>query len=350
MNNIVMISGVCGQDGYYLSKIAMDEGYEVVGLTRDVSNITIDAPFPVHPCDITNQQNVRYYIDRYRPSIFFNLAGQSSVANSYDRIEETFNVNTFGVVNCLEAIRQLSPTTKFYMSSSSEVYGPTTYTSLGVDTPTNPSNPYASSKKCAEDIVKYYRENGLFASYARCFNHESPIRPKTFVSRKITSWIGETYQHVGDTIQKLAARDKRPGFYPIEYCYDYAINNGVIEKLELGNIDSRRDWSHASDICMGIWKMMQLNHPENFVFGSGKTHSVRDILNNAFAEIGITDWTPFVVSNSVQATRSNDVNYPSADFSKAEEILGWTPSVSFEDMIREMVKFDIDRCLDVCEA
>lgn len=337
-----IITGIRGQDGSYLSELLLDKGYKVVGLERrssspDYSNIEHlfdNNNFIIEQGDVTDFGSVARVLKQYKPQEFYNLAAQSFVAASWDQAVATCDINFTGPCNCMEAIRLVSPETKFFQASTSEVYGDVITSKQNESTPARPRSPYAAAKYGAESLVKVYRESyNMFACYARSFNHESPRRGKQFVTRKITSAIGDMVKEVTN-------------HYWAEELMNYGtilpealVVDQIINPIRLGNIDAKRDWSHAKDIVRGMWLMLQQDTPDDYVFASGTTRSIRDFLSCAFECVGIHDWSSFVFIDP-KLFRPAEVNLLCGDATKAREKLGWEPEISFESLVQEMMIAD----------
>lgn len=337
-----VITGIRGQDGSYLSDLLIEKGYRVVGMERrssspDYSNIQhlLDNPnFILEQGDVTDFGSITRILMQYKPEEFYNLAAQSFVGACWDQALATSEINFQGVANCLESIRLVSPSTKFFQASTSEVYGDVQCDLQDENTPARPRSPYGASKYGAESMVKVYRDSyGLFACFARSFNHESPRRGKQFVTRKITSNIGEMVNKTCDH------------FYKERALLDYnevlktGVIQGIISPIKLGNLDAKRDWSHAKDIVRGIWMMMQQPEPDDFVLSSGTTRSIKEFLTEAFGVMSVEDWTDLVEVDP-KFYRPAEVNLLCGDCTKARTKLGWKPKIVFSELVAEMVYKD----------
>lgn len=337
-----VITGIRGQDGSYLADLLLSKGYKVVGIERrssspDYSNIEHlfgDTNFVLEQGDITDFGSLTRILKEHQPDEFYNLAAQSFVGACWDQALATCEINFQGVANCLEAIRLISPHTKFFQASTSEVYGDVIGTRQDENTPARPRSPYAASKYGAESLIKVYRDSyNIFACFARSFNHESPRRGKQFVTRKITNAIGEM------TKKTAHAYFAEYGLLDYGYCLPMALSSGIIQPIKLGNLEAKRDWSHAKDIVRGIWMMLQQQEPDDYILASGTTRSIKDFLTHAFNVVNIDDWSEFVVIDQ-KLYRPADVNLLCGDYTKAKTKMGWKPEISFDALVQEMVECD----------
>jgi GDPmannose 4,6-dehydratase len=340
MAKVALITGVTGQDGAYLAELLLNKGYEVHGIRRRSSmfNTTrIDhlindvheqnSPFFLHYGDMTDSSSLMHVIQKTQPDEIYNLAAQSHVAVSFEEPEYTANSDALGALRVLEAIRILKfeSKTRFYQASTSELYGLVQEIPQKETTPFYPRSPYAVAKLYAYWITVNYREAyGIYACNGILFNHESPLRGEIFVTRKIT---------------RALAR----------------IKLGLQKCLYLGNLESMRDWGHAKDYVEMQWLMMQQENPEDFVIATGVQYSVRDFVNAAAKELGMEifwrgagqnekgyDSTGnCIVSVDSRYFRPTEVDTLLGDASKARKKLGWTPKISFEDLVSEMVREDL---------
>ena len=329
MNKVAIITGATGQDGSYLSELLLSKGYTVIGLRRRsssekglerIQHLLNNNNFKLVEADITDSGCVNNLIRDYMPTEVYNLAAQSHVGTSFKQPLYTTQVNIEGPLNFLEAIRLLSPTTKFYQASTSEMFGKN-YDMFGgtkyqqETTPFVPQSPYAVAKLAAHEMVRIYRDSyDLFACCGILFNHESERRGENFVTRKITKWIGE-----------FVASGQDEDF----------------PALRLGNLDAHRDWGHAQDYVEAMYMMLQQDEPEDYVIATSETHSVREFLMEAFNEIGITHFEPYVVIDP-EFYRPCEVDWLLGHTGKAREKLGWRPKVSFQELVQRMVRSDID--------
>ncbi len=336
-----LITGITGQDGAYLAELLLKKGYEVHGIKRRSSlfnTARIDHLYQdpheenvrlhLHYGDLTDATNLIRVIQEVQPDEIYNLAAQSHVKVSFETPEYTANSDALGTLRLLEAIRilGLEKKTRFYQASTSELYGKASEVPQNEKTPFYPRSPYAAAKLYAYWVTVNYREAyGIFASNGILFNHESPIRGETFVTRKIA---------------RAAAR----------------IKLGLQEKVYLGNLDAKRDWGHARDYVEAMWKILQHDEPDDFVIATGETHSVREFAELAFREVsfdiqwqgsgieekGIDSKTGKVlIQIDPKYFRPTEVDILQGDAGKAREKLGWKPKVSFEQLVSEMVKEDL---------
>ncbi|MFA5824690.1 MAG: GDP-mannose 4,6-dehydratase [Gallionellaceae bacterium] len=341
MTKVALITGVTGQDGAYLAELLLSKGYTVHGIKRRASLFNTDridhlyqdphvdnAKFKLHYGDLTDSTNLIRIIQQVQPDEIYNLAAMSHVAVSFETPEYTANADGIGTLRILEAIRilGLEKKTRFYQASTSELYGLVQETPQKETTPFYPRSPYAVAKMYAYWITVNYREAyGIYACNGILFNHESPIRGETFVTRKITRALARI---------KLNLQD----------C------------LYLGNMDSLRDWGHAKDYVEMQWLMLQQDHPEDFVIATGVQYSVRDFVNAAAKELGIqvrwdgkgVDEKAFdavtgkcIVQVDPRYFRPTEVETLLGDPSKAKQKLGWTPKTTFQELVSEMVREDL---------
>ena len=322
-----LITGITGQDGSYLAELLLAKGYEVHGLIRRAStfnttrinHLYVDphepgARFFLHYGDIGDGGQLTHLIYNLKPDEIYHLAAQSHVRVSFDMPEFTGDVSGLGATRLLEAIRHSGIKTKFYQASSSEMFGASP-PPQNEETPMQPRSPYAAAKLYAYWMVRNYREAyGLFAVNGILFNHESPRRGETFVTRKIT---------------RAVAR----------------IKLGLQHKLYLGNLEARRDWGYAPDFVEAMWLMLQQDTPEDFVIATGESHSVREFLAEAFAYQDL-DWREYVEIDP-RYFRPTEVESLLGDASKARQRLGWQPRVSFKELVRLMLDADVKAILDM---
>ena len=335
-----LITGITGQDGYYLTKLLLKKGYEVHGIKRRTSLINTqrvdeffndknlhNKKFTLYHGDMTDSSSLISILNKVKPSEIYNLAAQSHVQVSFEIPEYTANSDAIGVLRLLEAVRSanLINKTKIYQASTSELYGKVREVPQSENTPFYPRSPYAIAKQYAYWIVVNYREAyNFFACNGILFNHESPLRGETFVTRKITIGLSR-------------------------------IKLGVQRVLVLGNLNAKRDWGHAEDYAEAMWKMMQLKKPDDFVIATGKQYSVRDFVNNTAKNLGINiRWTgkgvnekgidkktgKTIVKVGKRYFRPTEVDTLLGDARKARKILKWKPKITFNQMVKEMVESD----------
>lgn len=337
-----LVTGITGQDGAYITEMLLQKGYEVHGVKRRSSSFNTarvdrfyqdpllhdDVRFFMHYGDMTDSTNLIRLIQEVQPSEIYNLAAQSHVQVSFETSEYTANADALGALRILEAIRilKLEKTTRFYQASTSELFGASP-PPQSESTPFYPRSPYAVAKLYAYWITVNYREAyGIHASNGILFNHESPLRGETFVTRKITRAVA-------------------------------AMHLGLQDKLFIGNLDARRDWGHARDYVDGMWRIVQQDEPGDYVLGTGKSASVREFIEASFAavqrgvewrgsgadEIGIDpDSGKTVVAVDPKYFRPTEVDHLLADPSKAHRVLGWTPKITLAEMVAEMVASDLE--------
>ena len=318
----VLITGITGQDGYYLTKFLLEKDYEVHGTIRRsstfntsriedlISEYSNEGRLKLYYSDLLDSSSLNTLISNIRPNEIYNLAAQSHVAVSFENPVFTTQTGTLGSISILEAVRSLDHEIKFYQASSSEMYGGGTKELLNEETIFDPKSPYAASKVFAHNITKIYRDSyNLFCANGILFNHESPFRGETFVTRKITRAIGRI-------VLELQT------------------------KLTLGNLDASRDWGFAGDYVEAMWMMLQHDVPDDWVIATGETHTVREFAELAFSHVNL-NWEDYV-STSEKYFRPNEVDYLLGDSSKAKQKLGWSPKTSFEDLVKMMVDYDLD--------
>ncbi len=318
-----LITGITGQDGSYLAELLLAKGYEVHGIIRRASTFNtgrIDHLYQdphingvrlfLHYGDIADSTNLIKLLYRIQPEEIYHLAAQSHVRVSFDIPEYTGDVTGLGTVRILEAIRETGLKTRFYQASSSEMYGKVQEIPQRESTPFYPRSPYAASKVYAYWVTVNYRESyGIFACNGILFNHESPRRGETFVTRKVTRAVAQ-------------------------------IKAGRAEKLYLGNLDAKRDWGYAKEYVDAMWLMLQQDEPDDYVIATGETHSVREFVEEAFSHAGL-DWQKHVEIDP-KYYRPSEVDLLVGDASKAKARLGWMPQTKFKELIRLMVDADMD--------
>jgi len=366
-NKTVMITGVAGQDGSYLTEHLLQKGYNIIGVTRrsgtpDHSRLQAVLPNPrlvLETGDVADMSSMMYLIQKHKPDYIYNLAAQSHVGTSFNQPSIDMDVTGKGCLNILECIRILSLHTKFYQASSSEMFGksydvyPETNSLKQIkeqsgdyyqdeDTSFLPQSPYGIAKLCAHNYVRLYRESyGIHACSGILFNHESERRGEEFVTRKITKWIGEFDKWCDESSE---ACEYHGDFSPYEFDEDNIICYyiGLLPKLRLGNLDAERDWGHAEDYVQAMALMLEHDVADDYVVATGKTYSIRKFLDEAFKCIGIDDWKPYVVIDP-KFYRPAEVDYLCGDASKIKDKLGWEPKINFSELVSRMV--ENDKCL-----
>lgn len=331
MGKTALITGITGQDGSYLAELLLKKGYVVHGIKRRSSSFNtsrIDGVLPdwherearlfLHFADLADATSLVRLLYRLQPDEIYHLGAQSHVLVSFEVPEYTGDVTALGTVRLLDAIRESGIKTRFYQASSSEMFGKVAETPQRETTPFRPCSPYGCAKLYAYWVARNYRDGyGIFACNGILFNHESPRRGETFVSRKIT---------------RAVAR----------------IKAGVQERLYLGNLDARRDWGYAPEYVEAMWRMLQLDEPDDFVIATGQTHSVREFVQLAFDYVGL-DWEKYVEIDQ-RYFRPNEVDLLLGDASKAEQTFGWRPQVKLEGLVKLMVDADISLLADQLEG
>jgi len=317
MEKRALITGITGQDGSYLAELLLDKGYQVHGIVRRSSLERFDRiehildRLQLLQGDLTDQSSLDEAVRRVQPDEVYNLAAQSFVPTSWNQPVLTGDVTGLGVTRMLEAIRKSKPDAKFYQASSSEMFGKVRETPQNERTPFYPRSPYGVSKVYGHMITVNYRESyGLFACSGMLFNHESPRRGLEFVTRKITYEVAK-------------------------------IKLGLAKVLKLGNLAAKRDWGFTGDYVDAMWRMLQQDQPDDYVVATGISHTVQDIVDVAFAVVGLPSNDYVVVDSGL--LRPVDVDVLVGDASKARRVLGWAPRVSFEALIEMMVRADLQR-------
>jgi GDPmannose 4,6-dehydratase len=311
-----LITGITGQDGSYLADLLLEKGYDVHGMVRRSSTEAFDRlahirdQITLHTGDLLDQRSLGDVIHAVEPDEIYNLAAMSFVAASWNQPVLTAEFSGMGVTRMLEAMREAAPDARFYQASSSEMFGKVRQVPQNESTPFYPRSPYGVAKAYGHFITVNYRESyDLFACSGILFNHESERRGLEFVTRKVT-------YHAA------------------------AIKLGIHDKLNLGNLDARRDWGYAKDYVEAMWMMLQQDEPDDFVIATGKDHSVRDLVQIAFGHLGL-DWEDHVELDPA-LLRPAEVDHLIGDYSKAREKLGWEPRTSFDELIRMMVDSDME--------
>jgi GDPmannose 4,6-dehydratase len=312
-----LITGITGQDGSYLAELLLEKGYQVVGVVRRTSHHSYERiehlldRVEVVAADLLDQHSLTVVLQETQPDEVYNLAAQSYVPTSWTQPVLTGEFTALGVTRILEAIRLVHPVARFYQASSSEMFGNVRETPQRETTPFYPRSPYGVAKVYGHWITVNYRESyGLYAVSGILFNHESPRRGVEFVTRKVTEGVAR-------------------------------IKLGLATELKLGNLDARRDWGFAGDYVDAMWRMLQQPGPNDYVVGTGETHSVRELVELAFSHVGI-DWRKHVVSDP-RYYRPAEVDLLQADPSRARVELGWSPSVGFAELVAMMVDADLER-------
>jgi GDPmannose 4,6-dehydratase len=317
MSKRAIITGITGQDGSYLAELLLSKGYEVVGTVRRSSAPNywriehILDRITIKPADLLDQLSMVRVIDEVRPHELYNLAAMSFVPASWDQPMLTGEYNSQGVTRLLEAIRQVDPSIRLYQASSSEMFGKVREIPQTELTPFYPRSPYGVSKVFAHYITVNYRESyDLYAVSGMLFNHESPRRGLEFVTRKVTDGVAR-------------------------------IKLGLTNTLALGNLDAQRDWGFAGDYVHAMWMMLQQDRADDYVIATGISHSVRDLVQTAFAHVGL-DWNKHVTLDP-KLIRPAEVEHLIGDNAKARSALGWKPSVDFTGLVKMMVDADLER-------
>jgi len=316
-----LITGITGQDGAYLAELLLEKGYEVHGTVRRSSSINTeridgliskysdDNQLTLHYSDLLDSSSITNLLNNIRPDEVYNLAAQSHVSVSFINPIFTTQIGTLGSISILEGIRHLNKDVKFYQASSSEMFGGASKELLNEKSLFDAKSPYGASKVFAHEITKIYRESyELFGVNGILFNHESPLRGETFVTRKISKAVGR-------------------------------ISVGIQERLTLGNLEASRDWGYAKDYVDGMWKMMQHDIAEDWILATGVTKTVKEFAEAAFNVVGLS-WENYV-DISEKYFRPNEVDYLVGDATKAKNKLGWEPTVDFDELVKIMVEHDI---------
>jgi len=343
----VLITGVTGQDGSYMAEYLLNSSeYEIYGVVRrsstknykNIEHLLNKSRFKIVTGDLSDSQSIDNLVREIQPDYFINLAAQSFVAASWEIPEQTFDVDAVGVIRCLESIRKHAPKCRFYNAGSSEELGNVDYSPQDEKHPLKPRSPYGAAKAAARHLVKVYRESyNLYAVQGLLYNHESERRGEEFVTRKIT---------------KNVARIKKA----LDYGYEF-------EPLELGNIDAKRDWSHAEDFIKGIWLMLNQEKPNEFILSSGETHTVKEFIEKSFKLAGINGYWSFSTTIGNESLPENEVFIKDTgqilmkinpifyrpaevellwgDSTEARTKLNWKPEISFENLIKKMVENDL---------
>ena len=312
-----LITGITGQDGSYLAELLLDKGYEVFGAVRRTSTPNLWRiehvldRVALRAADLLDELSLIRVLDEVRPQEFYNLAAMSFVPASWEQPMLTGEFNALGVTRALDAVRQVDPTIRVYQASSSEMFGKVREVPQTELTPFYPRSPYGVAKVFGHYITVNYRESyGMFACSGILFNHESPRRGLEFVTRKVTHGVAR-------------------------------IKLGLQDKLALGNLDAKRDWGFSGDYVRAMWQMLQQDEPDDYVIATGVSHSVRDLVEEAFGHVGL-DWQRHVVIDPA-FLRPAEVDHLIGDPTKARVRLGWTPTVDFAGLVKMMVDADLER-------
>jgi GDPmannose 4,6-dehydratase len=317
MNKKTLITGITGQDGSYLAELLLEKGYDVYGLVRRLStpNISridhISDKISLVEGDLTDQSSLNSAMKEIQPDEVYNLAAQSFVGTSWNQPVLTGDVTGIGAVRLLESVRHFCKDAKVYQASSSEMFGKVQEMPQSENTKFYPRSPYGCAKVYAYWMCINYRESyNMHVSNGILFNHESPRRGMEFVTRKITDGVARIY-------------------------------HGLSKELRLGNLDAKRDWGYAGDYVVAMWQMLQQEVPDDYVIATGESHSVREFVELAFKEVGL-NWEDYVKVDP-KLFRPAEVEYLTGDYSKAKRVFGWEPAVKFEELVKMMVKADVER-------
>lgn len=313
-----LITGITGQDGSYLAELLLSKGYKVYGTVRRISTPNMENikhladKVELVSADLLDQSSLAAAITEAEPDEVYNLAAQSFVKTSFDQPVLTGEFTALGVTRILEAIRSVNKKIRFYQASSSEMFGKVVETPQKETTRFYPRSPYGVAKVYGHYITLNYRESyDMFACSGILFNHESPRRGIEFVTRKIAHGVAR-------------------------------ISLGKQDKLELGNLDAKRDWGFAGDYVEAMWLMLQQDKPDDYVIATGEAHSVQEYVEEAFKAVGISDWQKYVVSDHPKHIRPAEVDYLIGDYSKAKKELGWEPKTSFSQLLKIMVDAELE--------
>ena len=318
MAKVALITGITGQDGSYLAEFLLGKEYQVYGVVRRTSTRNYERichllnHIKLIDADLLDQSSLRKALYDSHADEVYNLAAMTFIEDSFCQPVATGEYTGLGVTRILEAVRQADWLIRLFQASSAEIFGSTSMSTQNEQTTFHPRNPYAVAKLYAHWITVNYRESyNLYACNGILFNHESPRRSFDFVTRKISQSVAR-------------------------------ISLGLQDKLVLGNLDARRDWGFAGDYVEAMWRMLQQNTPSDYVIATGRTHSVRDFVEAAFACVGIDDWERYVEYNNPERKRPTDVDQLIGDASKAHRELGWYPHTTFEELVKMMVKNDCE--------
>ncbi len=325
MSKTALVTGILGQDGPYLAQLLLEKGYKVYGMMSRYSNpnfentnyLGVTDKIDFIEGDLTDESSLMSIIKGLHPHEVYNLAAQSFVGSSWEQAKLTTEVNSLGVLHLLNAIKFFSPATRFYQASTSEMFGSNVTDGDFQDenTPFHPRSPYGVSKVYAYWMTVNYRESfNMYTSNGVLFNHESPLRGIQFVTRKVTDGVAR-------------------------------IKLGLADELLLGNLDAKRDWGFAGDYVEAMYLMLQQDDPDDYVVGTGETHSVQEMVEQAFAAAGVDDWKQYVKIDP-RFKRPAEVVHLKSRPNKAFEKLGWKPKVAFSELVKMMVEADIKRLSD----
>lgn len=327
-----LITGITGQDGSYLAELLLDKGYEVCGIVRKTSHETyanighIQDYLKLFQGDLLDPVSLREIIQKTEPDEVYNLASQSHPSESFKQPIHTAEITGIGAHRVLDATLDVNPKTKFYQASSSEMFGWVRDVPQNEETPFNPANPYAAAKLYAFAVTKIYRESyKMFAANGILFNHESPRRHLGFITQKVT----------------YAAACAKLGIKTSEYLNEEGEPIFKNRKVALGNLDAKRDWGFAGDYVEGMWKMLQVEKPDDFVLATGETHTIKELCEESFGYVGL-NWEDFVVVDK-RFIRPTETGPLVGNPEKAKKILGWTPKTKFKDLVKMMVDANVAR-------
>ncbi len=318
-----LITGITGQDGSFLAELLLHKGYEVHGVIRRSSVFNTERiesiyqdPHELHRRlflhygDLSDASNLNQILKTVKPNEIYNLGAQSHVRVSFEIPEYTANVDALGTLRLLDAVRENGLTTKIYQAGSSEMFGKVLETPQSETTPFNPASPYGAAKVFSHHLCKVYREGyNMFICNGILFNHESPRRGKTFVTRKITTGIASILAEKTD-------------------------------KIYLGNLEAKRDWGYAPEYVEAMWLMLQQDKPDDFVIATGETHTIKEFLETAFALVGIKDWEKYIGIDP-KYYRPVEVDILQGDYTKAKQILNWQPKTTFKELVKIMLEADL---------
>lgn len=327
-----LITGITGQDGSYLAELLLDKGYEVAGIIRRLSvpntrNIEhMLGKIKLYDGDLLDQGSINRAVKDFQPDEFYNLAAQSFVKTSWPQPILTGEITGLGTVRALEALRDIKPDTRFYQASSSEMFGNNPEEFLNENSAMLPHSPYAIAKLYAHKMTQNYRDSyGMYTCNGILFNHESPRRGIEFITRKITYSVACIKAGVMNS--KMSNEEKEP-----------LVKDG---KIKFGNLDSKRDWGYAKDYVEMMWTMLQQENPDDYVVATGVNHSVREFLQFAFEEAGISDWESHIEIDE-RFKRPADLTYLRGNAAKAKEQLGWEAKTDLKQLIKIMIESDLE--------